>query len=297
LRNIEDSILGVCREATASRWQRLLVALGQAEKQMVKSRQTTESSFLQPLPRLRAQWLKQADDGSPEFRLAASLASIYDRGQGPIRANMTPLDLARYYPAFKKGMDDNSVVWGEGKLAENLLAVLQRRLLEYRMSDLKELPLKGKQPADLDDVRVFIEGAVDEEKIEGLLWGLNAIDWPKIEPAAPRARGDDLPVPAAYALLKLTHHPGPVRFDWKHAGVELPLDPSILARARTGELSAACQCAAGRLKASGLVPKTDALRTSPEMGKRIAAALLFPLGDRDIMYLARTALKRPSLTG
>jgi CRISPR-associated protein Csx17 len=292
LRKIETAILGVCRDAAPSQWQRLIDALGDAEKQMAKSPQTTQSTKLSPLPRLRPQWLKQADDGSPEFRLAASLASIYDATLGPLRANMVPLDPDRYYRAFNLDkMDANDVVWGRGSLAENLLAVLERRLLGYRRGELEELPLKGRQPADLDDVRNFIKGAINETKLEGLLWGLNAVDWQRVQPTSPRPRGEDLPVPGAYALLRLAHHPGTVRLDRAETGVKVPLDPAILARARTGQIAAACRLASRRLRASGLIPKMDEFRCSGETGQRIAAALLFPLRESDISYLGRMVIK------
>jgi len=295
LRRIETSILGVCRDATASQWQRLIIALGEAERQMIKSPQTTHSNRLSPLPHLKPEWLIQSDDGSPEFRLAASLASIYDPSLGPLRANMIPLDLKRYYPTFKlEKMDDNSVVWGRGDLIDNLLAVLDRRLLEFRSGELGELPIKGRQPADLEDLRLFIEGSIDEAKLEGLLWGLNAVEWRMAQPIPSRSRTDELPIPSAYALLKLAHMPGQVRFNWNDLGVDVPLNPAILARARTGQIGAACKLASHRLRASGLYPKTDQFSSSSEIARRIAAAILLPLRDIDSFHLARLVLKRPS---
>jgi CRISPR-associated protein Csx17 len=113
------------------------------------------------------------------------------------------------------------------------------------------------------------------------------------QPLSDRVRGDNLPIPTAYALLKLAHHPGPVRFDWTETGVNVPFDPAILARARTGLIAAACKLAAHRLQVSGLNPKTDKFYSSSETGKRIAASILFPLRDRDIFFLARMILKKP----
>lgn len=298
LRRIEASILGVCRYASASQWQRLVVALGEAEKQMVRSPQTAQSSRLAPLPRLRPGWLVQADDGSPEFRLACSLASIYDATLGPLRANMIPMDLDRYYPAFNLDkMDDNAVVWGKGRLTENLLSALARRLLDYRRHELEELPLRGRQPAHLNDVRLFIENAVDEAKVEGLLWGLNAVNWQKVQPSLQWPLGDDMPIPATYALLKLAHHPGKVTFDWAETGVNIPLDPVIMAKARSGQVAASCKLASRRLRVSGLAPKTGGFAHVGQAGKRIAAAVLFPLKDTDISYLARMVLKEPTAQG
>jgi CRISPR-associated protein Csx17 len=295
LRTIENAILSVCRDGYSSQWQRLLMAVGEAERQMVKSPQTTASSkHLAPIPRLRPEWLEKTYDASPEFHLAASLASIWDRGIGPIRANMVPLDLKVDYPAFKsKKMDDNSVVWGGGRLVDNLVAVLSRRLLEFRQGEHEDLPLEGRQPASLDHIRRFIEGAVDETKIERLLWGLNAIDWRRVKPLPLPPYGDDMPVPTAYALLKLAHSPIKVKLDWAETGVDVPLDPVIFHRAKTGQINASCRIATGRLRASGLTPKAATYNASTGQGRRMAAAILFPLREADIMRLARMMLKKP----
>ncbi len=298
LRNIEAAILGVCKDATATQWQRLIMALGEAEKQMTKSPRRTADNKLYPLPHLRPDWVKQADDGSPEFRLAVSLASIYDADLGPLRANMIPVALDRRYPAFNLDkMDDNSVVWGEGTLTENLIAVLERRLLEYRRREFEVLPFRARQPADLADVRLFIEGAVDEAKLERLLWGLNAVDWYKVRSDSSSVRTADPLIPAPYALLKLTHLPGPVRFDFGDAGVQVPLDPAIFAKGKAGQVASACRVASRRLSASGLYPKANDFVVSSDAGKRIAAALFFSIRDSDILYLARMVLKPPARAG
>ena len=298
LRNIEAAILGVCKDATATQWQRLIIALGEAERQMVKSPKRTKDNRLSPLPRLRPDWLKYADDGSPEFRLAASLASIYDAKLGPLRANMIPMALEKRYPAFNLDkMDDNAVVWAEGSLADNMHAVIERRLLEYRRGDLEALPLKASLPADLEDVRFFIEGAIDEGRLEELIWGLNAIDWYSVRGDGSSERFGDPFIPAAYALLKLTHNPEPVRLGWTAPGTLVPLDPAIFARAKRGQIAAACVSACRRLKASGLPPKMHNFIISSDVGKRMAAAILFPLREADVLYLARVALKPPTRTG
>ena len=101
------------------------------------------------------------------------------------------------------------------------------------------------------------------------------------------SRRGGLPLPAAYALLKLTHHPGKI----PTTDVEIPVDPGIMARARTGQISMACRIAARRLRASGLFPRADTFSLSGDEGKRMAAAILFPLRNHDVSYLARMALK------
>jgi len=298
LRRMEAALLGVCKEATANQWQRLIIALGEAERQLTKSPKRTAESRLSPLPRLRPEWLKQADDGSPEFRLAASLASIYDPKIGPLRANMIPMAIGKPYPAFNLDkMDDNSVVWGEGSLTNNLIAVMERRLLEYRQKDSKVLPVRARVSAGLADIRLFIAGAVDEVKLEGLLWGLNAVDWFRVQDDSFSQKTGDPLIPASYALLKLTHVPGPIRFNFDDTGIEVPLDPAVFARAKTGQIASACRIAYRRLRAAGLYAKVNDFLVSGDQSKRVAAAMLFTLRDSEVLYLARMVLKPPAGTG
>jgi len=294
LRNVEAGILGVCRESNPTQWQRLVMAMGKAERQMVRSPDTIKRKRLSPLPVLGSEWLTVANDGSPEFRLAASLASIYDAKLGPLRTNMIPLDTSKRRPAFAlENMKDNSVVWGARGLVENLLLVLQRRFLDYRTNQLEEIPIQGRQPARLEDIQRFIEGSLDEKKLEALLWGLNALNWSNTKPLGLDVPEADLPpLPAAYYLLKLAHSNSPIRFDWNEPGVRVPFDQRIIARARIGQVDMACRIASRRLTGSGLVPKNVQYSLQGRVGRRIAAALIFPLREMDLLRMANRVLKK-----
>lgn len=292
LRRIEAAILDVCSHAISSQWQKLLGALGEAESQMARSPQTVRENQLSPLPLLRPRWLTEADDGSPEFRLAVSLASVYHGKVGPLRANMIPMVKGKRYPTFNLDkMDDNDVVWGERGLAENLLAVLGRRLLIYREQDLEELPLHGKETARLEDIRLFIEGEVDESRMAKLLWGINALDWTRAPSRRRPRESGDLPVPSPYAVLKLLHFPGRLHSTHDEKGVQISVDPGVFARARSGQIAQACKLASRKLRVSGMPTRTDVFFASREEAKRIAAALLFPISEHSMEYLARMVIK------
>jgi CRISPR-associated protein Csx17 len=99
LRLLETAIFALCKERGAGRVQDVLISLGQCEKAICKGSKWAKESFLRTVPALSDRWLKEADDGSPEFRLAASLASIYgyysDRDGKPmvmpLRSQMEPV--------------------------------------------------------------------------------------------------------------------------------------------------------------------------------------------------------------
>src|SRR5690606_12224186 len=69
----------------------VLCALGQAERTLSNGLSFAKGKYIRPLAGLNPQWLTQANDDSPEFRLAASLAGIRatQKGEvGQIRSNL-----------------------------------------------------------------------------------------------------------------------------------------------------------------------------------------------------------------
>ncbi len=293
-KRIEEAILDVCKRGDAGRWQEVIRALGTAEKAMVAGSKTTVERKLSPLPRLSRTWLRAADDGSTEFRLACSLASLQGEAPiGPLRANMVPLDQSKGWPTFDtRSMDDPTVVWAGHDLCTKLSACLTRRCLDALRAGPGALPLSGTRPARLDDIAAFVWGDVHEEKIEELLWGLNAVSW-AVEAEVRSSRGDG-GLPASYALLKLTHLSVPLPAEVKGAPIDIPYDPAIARRAYSGDLAAATRLAARRLRGSGLTPITGVVNGAPDLSRRIAAALLFPISDADAVQLARAVIRTES---
>ena len=60
----------------------VLRALGRAERTLSNGLRFCEEKRLRPIQGLSPRWLDQADDGSPEFRLAAALAGIGGHRRG-----------------------------------------------------------------------------------------------------------------------------------------------------------------------------------------------------------------------
>lgn len=286
-RRIREAIMGVCLHDTAAHWQEVLSALGGAEAALVHAPKTTAGSNLTPLPSLNSGWLRACDDDSPEFRLAVSLASVYDKDLGGLRANMVPLDAKSSWPKFDTvKMDQPRVVWGEADLCTNLIAVLERRCLDARRLGLDALPLAGSRHARLDDISAYIYGELNEAKLETLLWGLNAV---RIPPHS--FFGDRRPVlPAGYGLLKLVHLPHPLEAAAEAVPVDIPHEAEIVRLAAAGRMAEATRLAAQRLRGSGLKPAVDALHETPETARRIAAALLFPVSEQAVQWLCKGVL-------
>ena len=302
--------------------QNVLIALGEAEAALAASTGWRDNSYLQPVPPLSPAWLTAAAESQSddiEFRLAASLASIYTPGVGPLRAHFEPTQGGvrkaggrSWIKWSDEGDVRRRVVWGGGSLIRNLAQVVQRRIVEtvqqgkQRDQDQLLFPGEGRCPAALADIHSFIaRDGVDETRLENLLRGLILIDWRR----APRrrfARGrSELMPDAGYALLKLCHLPQGVVYG--NQQIAVPLAPAVFHRAAAGDLSGAARLAARRLLGSGLPPAVETTTGDAARSARIAAALLFPIaGDRgsraerevsrvcDVQRLATAVLRPPA---
>lgn len=313
LRQVESAIMQLCQRGNEADVQGLLIALGEAEAAVAISKSLREGNMgsgLSPVPLLSKQWVLKANDNSPEFRLAASLASIYDNTVGPFRRHLEPIDLSsKKFTKWDDNTNDPSLVWGSSSLVKNMTQVFQRRLIDLMKSGKEKgqselrMPLKSSVPASLGDISKFINNELDDAKIEALLKGLILVDWSASSDQKNKLttdewvslQGPDSPVPdAAYALLKLCHLPKSFQYD-DHKTFSIRLEPQISRRAIAHDLSAATKLAARRLRVSGLFPAVSEVYSSGNYAQRTVAALLFPISDKAASKLVKRVIRQDKL--
>lgn len=300
VRTCEEAILACCRDGSnARRWQDLLIALGRAEAQLVRSPRFTAEKGLRPLPRLSQSWLRAADyEHSVELRLALAFASQHGiKPEGhidwndSIRRHFLPLDRSR--PRFAvqtDGLESSpEVVCMADDLEMVALALLRRRLVEAGQKGLPQLPLVGVYGAEasLDDVARCLAGEVDDGKILDLARPLMALDWFRFRRPAARSKGRSFGSMGFYGLVRLAYWPGALRIKEGAEAIAIPLDPSILARLTSGDLVRASTAAIRRLSAAGLRPHLRVVAGDPVLARRVAVALAFPIAERDAASLAK----------
>ncbi len=364
MRRLEDALFQMTspnhgREGT----QYALMALGSLVAWLATNPKVRGT--LTPPPLLSSDWIREADDDSPEFRIAAALAGLglpapgppeqvetvqiddaggddesspaletpsTERSAGapmpvrvkiapPMAAHFAPLDEEKFFSKrtlrtrrawSKDGGAPPTVVWGAGPLVPNMLAVLERRLVEAAIRGLDDKPLASATAARLADVAAFLSGDFDDTRCAALLAGLV---W--AQPTRLRSTGahaDAPPVPVAYAALKPVFTPDAALHG---AGAlpgttRMPVPPGLLARLRTNGDSRdgrasdlAVRTALARARASGLPTPFGASRSGSWKSKveggrmgagvpadRLAAALLIPVGE-----LALTALIKRAYPG
>ena len=288
-RQIDTSVITFCQSGSPRDLQEVLIAVGQAERHLARSR---VSNKVRPLGCLSSNWLEHSDDKSPTFRLARAIASITagrKDGQtkvGTIRENLEPVS-TKGHIEWKK--DSVSFVWAGNDLLSNMLAVLERRCIEGQMQDLPHPPLDGYLQAQADDVLSFLNGAVDCGRIASLALPLSFL---RYTPTMPRSHAPERsrlsqPMPAAYATMKLALLPNKLdapSFGTTDATVIKPA-ARMLAMLRAGRIGDAYDVAFKHLTAAGLRPIANdpGIPDNPANGRRLAAALLFPIAEHELL--------------
>ena len=234
----------------------------------------------------------------------------------PMAAHFAPLDEPSFFyrgnlgthRAWSDGAPP-TVVWGAGPLVPNLIAVLERRLVEASTRGLDDKPLGGATAARLVDVAAFLSADFDDARCAALLAGLVWARPARIRSAT--GRTGPAPVPFAYAALKPLFTPDAALRAARRLPptARLPVPPGLIVRLRAGGDSrdgratdAAVRLALARARASGLpAPFADAhsgSRGSASAGgrmgagvsaDRLAAALLIPIDDRGLSALIARA--------
>lgn len=292
---VEDAIFRLCESGSADHLREVLIALGAAETELAKGQKFRESKdFLHPLSGLRLKWATECDDGSDEFKLAATIASIRGGdGIDSIRENIEPVTVSA------KGIDwkNNSArtVWSAGKLEDNLTDVLLRRSIDARAQSFSHPVLTSMRYAPLKAINAFLSYETDDARIEELLRGLILLDWPKAkQDFEPISQHRDIPstLPRAYALLKLLFLPeGRFKRGEKREAIIIKHEPSIVPLLRARRVSDALRIAYQRLQTSGLTPASKEFHFDDAEGARLAAALLIPIDEPSIRALAALVLR------
>lgn len=304
-RRLEDAMFDMARESRPDRVQAVLVALGAIQRYLATN--PTRRAECQPVPSLSRGWMLQANDASPEFRIAAALASLHgeihrrqdnETGQQlkpclPMAVHMAPIDQLN-----RQAWDEGSrlVTWSEGSLHDNLFVTAQRRLLAAEQQQLPDKPFAGSPLASAGDIAAFLADDLDESRITRLLVGLSLARAPDYFPGT---HTQYAPLPAAYILLRLLFatHTQLRESELLAPDQTLPLPPRLLRLLYAGRLSGpqgALAVGAHRRSASGL-PSVFATSQAPgTSGPRLLSALLIPIHDADLRRLHERTRPPPS---
>lgn len=292
LRETEKAIFDYCQHgdngSDKSRFQRILISLGNAERVTAKAPKfRSDAKGLRPIGPLSMEWVSAADDGSPEFEIALALASLFDKDIGSLRRNLEDVEIRGNSISWTDR--NHSAVWSAVDLAPNLAAILSRRVMDANKSGNAANALKSSHRASLSAVAKFIAGELDEARITDLIWSLSLCKLAayKHEKATGQPASETPILPAAYRLLKLLFHSSST--DENDQTAPRP-NLGILSLLRADRTPEACQRAVRILRGNGLTAKPFAMRGFPARDVEwrelthaecapalLAAALLIPI--------------------
>lgn len=299
VRRAERAVFAYAQREERRALLEVLVALAEAEMVVSRSRKLQER--VPPIPRVSSRWIEATDDGSPEFAIAAALASILDPAAGPLWFHWLPVAEDRGRLVWLDPADRDVTLT---HLLPDLVTMLHRRLMtvgqrrvpqvparegalpaqpDDDQGGLQCVPIRAKRPLSLDHVDQFLEGRVDDGRILRLLPALSLIDWQHESFRSAGMKREPM-LNRAYALLKPLCMPEPLRPDQlegQQLTLRLPLE--VLVRLRAGDMERPLDLAARRLHAVGLTPigfrTRQYVHLKPPAGSplRLAAALLLPI--------------------
>jgi CRISPR-associated protein Csx17 len=275
-RRIDEAMYEVCVNPTHEQFADLVRSLGRMEFLIAQRDRSKKPILNSPLHGLRPEWVAQCDDGQPEIRIAAALASIRSTGEvGPMRANMTGVDAARPW-AWATGRGQQR--WFGNSLQDRLSGVLAQRMMDADRLSADTVPIEAMLEISPQDAVPFLYGETDDQLLEELLWGFTLVNWwHKDGLQTLRRRWDDGlptgPLPRGWCMLKLLHQPHRIR------GVQLRREPRIQTLLLAGRAEEAVAVAYGRLRSQSLkpLPVGDEEWIEPQ---RQLAALLIPTSDQ-----------------
>jgi CRISPR-associated protein Csx17 len=246
-------------DADSARVREMMAALGRLLRWIAMS--TNLGLPAQVLP--AARWLDAcgfAEDHS--VRIAAALASISAREVGRITENLSASS-KRY-------------AWRGSNLPERLISVLDRRLKDARALEVEVNPVRGGCTIDPGEATLFIEGSVDDDLIEDLLFAFTTLDWVTFK--TPKHRSAE--VLPTYAVLKCLFLAGAIEAEGEPK--RLPADRRILSLLAADDISRATKIAVGRLRIAGLNPLDTGYAGGVDP-RRLAASLLIPVWQRKLL--------------
>lgn len=299
VRRLEDALfeLAQVHDYPALKIQRVLEVLGEAQLYFAHSPAARESC--PPVPGLSENWLMKADDNSPEFAIAAALAGLHGRKltkEGkpryllPMRGHLAPEQGGRQPVWLDNG--GHQVTWGHGRLENNLLTTLQRRLLIAEQQALPDKPFYSARNAPLTAIAAWLEGSLDNSRITSLLPGLTLVRIP----SGPVPSGEHMSaLPAAYRVLKpffctdkQLHDAGMIEADR-----QLSVPAELVRRLAADDIGEAVKLAQRRLRIVGIPIDFLKLEGGGINGQRLLAALMVPISHHELKTLLPRRAKQP----
>jgi CRISPR-associated protein Csx17 len=307
LRRLERAQFAATAETTQpqQRFLDVLAAAANVESALAVSNNGREN--VRPIPQLSASWIDVADDSSPEFRIARSIASSHDVRMsqgGPTQSSLA--GWLRHVSPTRSGRwewDDQSPAsrrLGNGTLSARLGSIIERRIQDSSVAndgDAEQLAAFDRgSSVDLNDLALLLNGSLDLGRLDAIVRALSLVD-----PTAPqqnrRSPGPRLAIPPVLAVTQPFFAPHPMHVDSEDGIRKVALRPQagwgrLIATGKFDALSAQCL---QRLRVHGLTPAIRSIAVLPNsMAATLPLALICRVSASATGHLLSTILTNPN---
>lgn len=237
-------------------------------------------AVFRPLSGLSPGWIALADDGSVEYRIAASIASIGKTGPVPsIRPYLEPVD-----DSGRRWLDNaGRSSWSGSSLPGKMLSVLLRRSRDAISAGTRHNPLWSPLELQASDIAYFISGETDDAKIEELLFGMiltsGASEQYRSLPPSNAYSPSPIPLSMSFSRLKTLFLPRPIYLEDRASFVSP--GPALLSLLEAGRYSDALRDARRRMAVFGF--NLNPVHMDSGNPVRVAGALLLPVRFQGFM--------------
>lgn len=299
VRQLDDAIVAAVRPGGGpGEAQHLLLALAEVEASAADSRD--HGGLRRPVPSLdAARWRPLLDDQTPEFDLAASMASSLRERWSAVRRFAGRFGEGWAWAEGAERPPPSARVWRRGPLPSRLLDLLHREQVEAGRhgEDHAAFDRGARWCASLASVQRFLDGRTDDSRIVELARGLSLLSWPPLSsppPTTPRSRR--VAVSEVYAAARVLVGGVVTAPD----GRPFPVIPGWTAAAQRDDGKTYTTLTWRRLATSGVAlrglgrrSRAAVLRDGEDIPVlRLAAACRFPLSTPDLHTLL-TLLQPP----
>lgn len=237
--------------------------------------------LVSPCFSLPAAWIDACDDGGPEVRLAAAMASLQQEGKlGAFRAHLAPVepsDIQRWSET-----SDHYLPW-RGSLLDGLGKILLRRLTLAKKYGVA--PLKAGLELDPADLMFLLEGRLDMALFGDLLRAFSLVRFSRNFPERWKQPVQQKKLPYAFGMLKLLYSTIP-----PDAGLDaskLRPENRIVMLLQAGRMEEACSVASQRIRAAGsgglYLPSSFTESVCVLDARAVPACLLVPVNTRKLL--------------
>jgi CRISPR-associated protein Csx17 len=275
--------------ANTTLWQSLLIAAANLE-----AIQSNGSGFSAgPIPKLRAEWVEAANDGSAEFRLALAFAGqaaqfSKNKALNPIRQHFQTLNNGRFATSggltSQRLQPEPQVVVNQRVPVEDCIAIVNRRMIDRSTLGVAGFPLLARRgfSASAADIAELLSGDLDLARTLLLARAFCALDFSKSTPLQRAPTAAQFP-DDAWMVIRLSLLPWPLV-----EGKQIPPDPAIARRLSAGDAAGAFALARQRLAAHGIHATVRRTSQPPDIARLWAAALAFPISQNSaVKFLKR----------